>query len=417
MTLGSRRARVAGTLACIFACLLPQLSVAASSPAAAATIAPELPANAEVIARLSALKPNQAVSLGDARLVGEFNDVARRFNLHRSGPRARDYSIKMVWAQERKRALFAGANHGQPHRLNDVWEFDLGALAWAMLYAPDNPRSYSGLGEDASDVEYRDGVLVTRRGGPAVVGHTWWGLAYHPGIRRMLWMNVWSPKFDKLIEQVGGDPTTRYKGLQLWSFDPQTARWEVLRTSGPAPRVAFAGMLDYVDSLGEVLWHANNWQMRGTWLFEADKQRWRDLQANAAQGDFQSQAPAPEQVAYYDPGRDLLVVQRGRSTFHFDVKRNAWAKVRSEPADSADVPDGHDARTPFVFDPVSGHGLLVEYRSNTIWSYRPEDHVWTRLAPLGDPMPEGRKRLSYFDPEHGVLVVIDGVRVWAYRYR
>jgi hypothetical protein len=32
-------------------------------------------------------------------------------------------------------------------------------------------------------------------------------------------------------------------------------------------------------------------------------------------------------------------------------------------------------------------------------------------------MPTGGKRLAYFDPAHNAFVVIDGVRVWAYRYR
>lgn len=414
MRMGSLRRRVLGPLACLLAGVLLQLGTAEASPAA---VTPALQEDGEVLARLAALQPNQAVSLGTARVVGDFNEVARRFRLHRTGPRGRDYSIKMVWAPERRRALFAGANHGQPHRLNDVWEFDLGALSWVMLYAPDNPRSYAGLGEDASDVEYRDGVLATRRGGPAVVGHTWWGLAYHPGIRRMLWMNAWSPNFDKLIARVGGDPATRYRGLQLWSFEPQTARWELLRTSGPAPRLAFAGMLDYVDSLGEVVWHANNWQMRGTWLFEAGRLQWRNLHANSASGDFQRQAPAPEQVGYYDSRRDLLVVQRGRSTYHFDVKQNTWTKVRSAPAESTEVPNGHDARTPFVYDPLSGHGLLVDFRSSTVWAYDPDSREWTRLAPDGAPMPGGKKRLAYFDSAHGVLTVISGVQVWAYRYR
>jgi hypothetical protein len=35
----------------------------------------------------------------------------------------------------------------------------------------------------------------------------------------------------------------------------------------------------------------------------------------------------------------------------------------------------------------------------------------------GDRMPEGSKRLAYFDPAHNVFVVLDGVSVWAYRYR
>jgi hypothetical protein len=57
----------------------------------------------------------------------------------------------MVWAPERKRALYCGANHGVPHRLNDVWEFDLPSLSWVMLYAPDLPRDYAGMGKDFSD--------------------------------------------------------------------------------------------------------------------------------------------------------------------------------------------------------------------------------------------------------------------------
>lgn len=398
-------------------CLLPAAVGAEQAMAPRnATVTPALEADPAVAAALAALGPNQAVDLGKARIVGDFNEVARRFDLHRTGPRGRDYSIKMVWAPERGRALFAGANHGQPHRLNDVWEFDLGALTWVLRYAPDNPRSYLGLGDDPSDVEYQDGVLRTRRGGPAVVGHTWWGLTYHPGIKRLLWMNTWTPDFDKLIAQLGGDPSTRYKGLPLWSFDPETARWELLRTTGPAPRAAFAGMLEYVDSIGDVVWHANNWQSRGTWRFDARKMRWQDLDAKGQGGSFQSQAPTPEQVGYYDPKRDILVVQRGRATFHFDVKQRTWAKVRSEPKDSVDVPLGHDARTPFLYDTTTGHGLLVDFASSTVWAYDPGTHDWSKLEPQGAPMPQGKKRLAYLDPLHQALVVIDGVRVWAYRY-
>lgn len=76
--------------------------------------------------KLKSLPANRAVLLGSASVVGEFNDVARQFELHKTGPRGRDFTIKMVWAPERQRALFCGANHAVPHRLNDVWEFDSG---------------------------------------------------------------------------------------------------------------------------------------------------------------------------------------------------------------------------------------------------------------------------------------------------
>ncbi|MFT3759458.1 hypothetical protein [Thauera sp.] len=402
-----------GVLASV-GCFLP-ISVQAASPSVQVT--PVLQADAAVVAVLAALGPGEAALLGRARLIGDFNDVARRFDLHRTGPRGRDYSIKMVWAEDRGRALFAGANHGQPHRLNDVWEFDLGALSWVLRYPPDNPRSYAGLGDDPSDVEYRNGVLATRRGGPAVVGHTWWGLAYHPRTRRLLWMNLWGSNLDKLVVQRGGEPDSRYKGLPLWSFDPETAHWELLRTTGAAPRAAFAGMLEYIDSLGDVVWHANNWQMRGTWRFDIQNLRWYDLGAKGqGGGSFAAESPAPEQVGYYDPRRDILVVQRGRATYHFDVRTRTWSKVREEDKDGQAVPDGHDAWTTFVHHPRSGHGLLVDFRQNAIWSYRPDTHEWRKLEPNGSSMPAGRKRLAYLDPLHDVLVVIDGIDVWAYRY-
>ncbi|WP_439628308.1 hypothetical protein [Gemmata sp.] len=94
-----------------------------------------------VLKKLAALKPNQAVLLGKADVVGVFNGTAKKYDLHRTGPKGCDFTIKMCWAPDRKRGLFCGANHGVPHRLNDVWEFDLPSLSWAMLYAPDNPPS------------------------------------------------------------------------------------------------------------------------------------------------------------------------------------------------------------------------------------------------------------------------------------
>ncbi|WP_439627724.1 hypothetical protein [Gemmata sp.] len=41
------------------------------------------------------------------------------------------------------------------------------------------------------------------------------------------------------------------------------------------------------------------------------------------------------------------------------------------------------------------------------------------FTPIGvaDPMPTGGKRLVYVDPASNAVVVIDGIVVWAYRYR
>lgn len=387
----------------------------AAEPVPAVPVHPAVPVNEAAVVKLRSLKANHAVLLGSAQVLGEFNDVAKKYELPRTGPRGRDFTIKMVWAAERRRALFCGANHNVPHRINDVWEFDLGALAWILLYAPDNPRDYTGIGKDFSDVEFRDGILITKRGGPAIIAHTWWGLTYDPELKAMLFMNTWVTEQKKAVEQLGGDPTKLYAGPPLWAFTPQTGRWKMLATDKPYPRPIFGGLLEYLPELRGSMWHANNWQMQASWLYDAKSNAWKNLQANGASADFARHAAEPEQVGYYDSKRQLLITHRHKATAHYDPKNNAWKKVIDAPKDSETVPYGHDAYSPMVHDPVSGHGLLVEFKTHTLWAYDPEQTSWTRLRPEGDPMPEGGKRLAYFDPAHNAFVIIDGTKVWAYR--
>lgn len=390
---------------------------AAVASAGEEPIQPQLPVNKGALAKIQSLKPNQAAVIGKAQVVGEFNDVARRYDLHKTGPRGRDFTIRMVWAPERRRTLFCGANHGVPHRLNDVWEFDLPSLTWIMLYAPDNPRDYTGIGKDYSDVEFKDGLLITKRGGPAVIAHTWWGLTYDPERRAMQFMNTWVTDQKKAVAQLQGDPSLLYAGPPLWEFVPQTARWRAIKTEPPYPRPIFGGMLEYILELKGSIWHANNWQMHGTWLYDAKSNAWQNLKANGASADFEKQSPEPEQVGYYDPKRKLAIVQRAKDTFHFDPLKNAWRKVASVEKESELAPFGHDARAPMYYDPVSGHGLLIDFKTGTLWAYDPDATAWTRLRPEGDPVPTGNKPLAYFDQTLGVFIVLLDTTVWAYRYR
>ena len=373
-----------------------------------------LPADGQVANALARLGSNEAVALPPARIVGEFNETARRFALDRTGPQARDYSLKMAWAADRRRALFAGANHGAPHRLNDVWEFDLGARSWHLLYAPDLPRRYTGLGTDASDVEFRGGILTTNRGGPAVIGHTWWGLTYDASLRQMLFMNTWVTKQAAAIRQLGGDPAARYTGPPLWSFDPASAQWAAAKSPPPWPAAPFGSMLEYVAAMGGSIWHANHWQMRSTWLYTSRDRRW----ARLAGGDeaFQHASPPREAVAYVDPQRGIVVAQAGRRTFHFDTRERSWQRVADAFADEAAAPDAHDARTPMYWDAGSAEGLLVDFAKDTLWAYDPDRRRWRTLQPRGPALPPGRKRLAYADAAAGVLVVIADTAIWVYRH-
>ncbi len=381
------------------------------------TITPELPINEVVLEKLKNLKENQGVLLGKAAVVGDFNDVARSFNLDKTGPMGRDFSIKMVWAPDRKRVLFCGANHNVPHRLNDVWEFDLSSLTWVMLYAPDNPRDYTGLGKDFSDVLFKDGVLITKRGGPASIGHTWWGLAYDENEKTIMFMNTWVTNYKKSVEQIGGDPSLLYAGPPLWSFNPATLKWKAHLAPKPFPIAPFGGMLEYIPELKGTIWHTNNWQMQATWLFDFPSNTWKNLNANKESGDFQKTAAEPEQVGYYDPKRKIIVAHRHKATSHYDIKKNTWINKINAEKDASDIPYGHDAYSPMVYDPNSGHGLLIEFRTRTLWVYDPDAIKWTKLNPNGDPVPQGNKPIIYFDLVHKALVLIQGTNVWAYRYK
>lgn len=387
-----------------------------------AKVEPVLAPKSEVAKKLAALKPNTAVLLGNADVVGEFNDTAKKYDLHKTGPKGRDFTNKMCWAPDRSRSLFCGANHAVPHRLNDVWEFDLPSLTWAMLYAPDLPRGYGDLGKDTSDCEFKDGLLVTKRGGPAVIAHTWWGLTYDPKRKALLFMNTWVTDRKKAAKDLGGNPDDLYNGPPLWAYLPGEKKWTAFKAEKPYPVPIFGGLLEYVPELGGSVWHANNWQMHGTWLHDYEKDTWKDLKANGGGKAFEKEAAEPEQIGYYDPKRKMLVIQRHHDTHHYDVTKNEWKKVLTGNKEDGKSPFGHDARSVFYHDPVSGHGLLTQFHteqqkeSNTVWAYDPDKTAWTKLAPDGDPMPGGGKRLAYVDPTANVLVVLDGVKVWAYRY-
>ena len=49
-------------------------------------IKPILPNNADALAKIQQLQPNQAAIIGKAQVIGEFNDVAKQFNLDKTGP-------------------------------------------------------------------------------------------------------------------------------------------------------------------------------------------------------------------------------------------------------------------------------------------------------------------------------------------
>lgn len=219
------------------------------------TVLPALKPDPKVEAVLAALGDNSSAILTGLKTVGEWNKINRDHHMDTRGPSGRNYCIKAAWMPDRKRAFFCGGNHGVPHRVNDAWEFDLPSHTWVQLFAPD-PNNGAGVSV-AKEYEYtgKDGKLkrenawVTRRGGPATLGHTWWGLAYHPEMRAAVWMNVAiNDGAVKLMKKYNVE--NPYTGPPMWAFYPYEKKWKPVLSDGPWPRVHCAGAMEYVPELG-----------------------------------------------------------------------------------------------------------------------------------------------------------------------
>lgn len=369
---------------------------------------------------LAGLGDNTAALLPPAAVVGEFGPIARQFGLDKNGPQGRDFSIKMAWMPDRKRAFFCGANHGSPHRLNDAWEHDLPSNTWALLYDPDYNDSNRAKNLPAAGVTLRDGILVTARGGPVHVAHTWWGLTYDPELKAALWMCVW-PGYGmkEKLEHVKAGESQLYKGPPLWAFFPAEKRWQPLLSQEPYPkRVGLAGSLQYLPELRGSLWYQRD---AGTWLFDSRNNGWKSLSPNM---NGLSAVGGIENVMCFDTKNRVLIAHRGndagddqrfvvKRTYHFDVAANSWTQT----VEDRNGPVGHDARTLFYYDPIGEVGLLFERPRKKLWAYSVTRKKWTELAPLGAAVPDWKRAIGYFDEARNVLVLLQGREAWVYRYR
>ena len=376
---------------------------------------PALEPDTAVLAKLEALGDNSCCILDGTRIIEDLGDFAKGWHrMKETGPTGRDFTIKMVWMPDRKRAFFCGANHNSPHRFNDAWEYDLASNTWVLLYTPDYNDRGPITDDDKQTLVLQDGWLRTKKGGPAHPAHTWWGLTYDPKLKAALWYCAWPPyRLQDKLDAIGAAKEDLYPGPPLWAFHPSEKRWEPIPTEKPWPRNAFGASLEYIPELGGSLWQYRD----HTWLFDAEERSWNLLCAEKASLPI-------ETLVCYDPGRDLLIAHRGPvkdslpRTWHMSLKGGMpsdWEQV----LEAADLPNGHDARSWMYFDPVSKVALLYERETKAIWSYNPDEKKWTELAPQGPPPPfEPRERvIAYMDLARGVFVVIGYGRVWCYRYR
>ena len=250
----------------------PAAATAKAEPPAVRKVEPELAPDAELLAKLKALPENTWLKLPPCKTTGDMGVLNKDPDYKRLGPMVRDYCNKMVWAPERKRALYCGGGHNI-HPYNDVWEYDLASNTWICLYGADPVPPRTKPGEEEKAVAWykehailKDGAVRTPRGAPLRPCHTWWSLCYDSDRKRMLFLESHKGFFgvDKgsLAKALNLDPkdpllSTAGSGAGeswLFAFYPETREWKEVLTK--VPKAYESACMEYLPGRTGIWWHS-----------------------------------------------------------------------------------------------------------------------------------------------------------------
>jgi len=421
-----------------------------------------------IVKRLAELGEHESLRLPKVAITGA--GMATDTYFATRGPRVRDYGNKMAYAPDRRTAMYAGANHGVPSRLNDCWEYHLGSNTWIRLAIGDGGdhgrvyRANSAVrkarnatdektrkkGEEATaflkkwygdHVVVKDGYLQTKiNAGPVRPWHTWDALAYDAAAKRLLWAvldthKIHVAKAAQYAAYTGQDPeqvTARIKpGTGLYLFDGSQGRWS--RQLGPEPRPYLRGMggsLIYIPEWRKTIWYCaaqnvtpNDFAM---WTYDGVANAWTRLRPNGGRSirtlvHTDKVAPGSEVQMAYSPRHGKIVAVKGRDTFVYDLKTNAWSKAVTDTRNYA-----HDATTVFDYDGTADAFILINSpkghygTEREVRAFRLQTMKWETLPVEGPDINKRpyRGQAGYYDPAFNVFVVYDsGLQMWVYRVK
>ena len=453
---------------------------AAGEPAATGTVEVKPPYQDDpaIVKLLADLGDNAGAYLPPTKSEGKGMELVPGFA--KSGPKVRDYGNKLAYAPDRQTAMYCGANHGVPHRLNDASEYHLGSNTWHLLCPPGTDATrLRGLQNEAkkfSDaiakgtdveknqaelekvraqmkawyqgVEVKDGYLQDKaNGGPVEPWHTWDGLTYDENARRLCWAVLDSDNFKDERNRVHRLLTRRYAeatgqdaekllaqlkpGSSMYLYDPAKGRWFRQLGEGPFPMMrGMGGSLIYIPELKKTVWYCaaqnvspNDFAM---WAYDSAANAWTDLKPNGGKNIMglvhtDKVAPGSEVQMAYSPKHRKLVAVLDKDTFVYDVAANAWSKACADERNKA-----LDSSTVFAYDSVGDVFLLLNAPKGQ-WDLERElrafsltANQWATLEPKGGTVQrrEYCGTAGYYDTAHNVLVVYNSTeRVWVYRYK
>ena len=368
----------------------------------------------------------------------------------------------MLSAPDRGTALYCGGVHGE-YEINDVWELHLGANTWNLICPSDGGNHLSAVSARAAarrgrDPEknrayyrkwYRDNVVVedgtvrTRfNRGPLSPIQTWDQLAYDHHAGKLYWV-VSSisdgNRLESYCQATGQDPEKLRPllkpGTSLWSFDPETRKWDRHFEPRPRPRTGgMGGTLRYVPAMRKLVWYVAAQNTipfdYGMWAYDPATNRWEDMRPNGG-ADIEKlytagAVPGCHLQSAYSPKDNVLVAVMDKKTWVFSFAANEWKLTATDARNSA-----RENRTVFAYDRDSDRFLLmhpgragrrklgrkpaVPPVPGNVRAFDVASNKWRTLPVKGAPVPNGVVA-GYWDPRFGVLVVQSrSRRIWVYR--
>lgn len=378
-------------------------------------VEPELPTNKEVLEKIKNLKSNEACFLSKPTIIENMGDFAKGWhNMKEFGPEGRDYSLKMVWMPDRKRAFFCGANHQTPHRINDAWEYDLASNTWVMLYTPDF-NDVTPMPEYAKDVlVFKEGWLRTINGGPGHPAHTWSGISYDPNQKAIVWLCFWpNYRLEQKLNLFNKKESDLFKGPKVWMFYTQTKKWEPLETAAPWPKEKYGYSLEYSPELKKLVYHYADTIN----ILDATNKTW-NIKNNTGEPYIM------ETILCHDSKRNQFIAHFGpregqsvRTTTIAKIE-NGECKPFTKVFEGENAPVGYDHLSFMHYDSNSGDVFNFESKTGKFWRFNPDQKQWKEITASGEtikPNQLNSRLIGYFDSSQNVFVVLGRGWVWCYR--
>ena len=394
----------------IFILLFLAINVIAQEKKEELKVEPILSPDVETLSKIKELPINTWLKLPAFKVTGD-KEWLTKSSKSALGPEGRDYSNKMAWMPDRKRAIYAGGGHNN-NPYNDVWEYDLASNTWVCLYGADENSQGKSAEWMKANLVIKDGALQTKRGGPPRLTHTFDTWNYDSS-RRIAFMSesfrgaLFTDK--KIVAQGLGltdeELAKQWKpGSYFLTFDPYACKWGFINENVIGCQEACS--VRYIPHLNQ--WWTSSRQSLN--LFDPTEKKTKELPIKGAIGGYECS------TTFDTNSKTIVGVHRfGKSnnvTFTYEIDTGIWKTPQTN------APTGGSTSTCyFDFDSVANRCVLFtqEVKPN-LWLYDVKANEWTPIEPNGEQPPPGRM-IGYYDPERDVVVHYNSKEIWVCRVK